>query len=557
MSAPVIRRLRVKANSLARSLAVKRASSADAVLRRQLAHAIFIIAMSVLLWRALTAHFLPAHTPTLDLPDRRSLQAAHVAVSRFRSINSQIATQPNTSFADDRQNYHTLITLCRIPPAFVSRMNPQNRRNLLIRLTVNSAPPLSFSTMPKLIIVDVQNGLGNRLRALASALEFAYFTRRILVVMWSRDAHLDASIYHLFDSSVLRNLILIHTPLPWPIQPQHLHLPNAYPNSTLPDSSTFHSSVAYYNLMAKDSTPKSKQTPLTRLAVSSNQHIYVKTAYVLRSPYAPNTLINAFVQALTPSPRVRALVRYATLAAGGENALHTMIGVHIRSRSLAQDNDQVDYQCEYSIKGAAVTNSWRMQSTPTFFIPQMKTCRRHWAAIVSRSYLLTARKAELGIGHARYLVDLRHLPRFFVSVDSKAALSELYRHFRREDISTLARDCDDRGPECAQYAFADMILLSRTGALLASGWSSFSEAAQRLRVRPPDVDPSSNAGYFVRTSGINFGWTWKHKLRKKLLSWLWGGAKDVTNFMTEEERNLICKRRRAEHAQSTGVMKTA
>ncbi|PXF48142.1 hypothetical protein BWQ96_02094 [Gracilariopsis chorda] len=551
MSAPVIRRLRVKANSLARSIAVKRASSADAILRRQLAHAIFIIAMSFVLWRALTTHFLPAHT-TLELPDRRTLQAAHIAITRFRSIGSQIAAAPNSTFADDRANYHTLISDCRIPPAFVSRMDPQNRRNLLIRLSAHSDAPLSFATMPKLIVVDVQNGLGNRLRALASALEFAYFTRRVLVVIWSRDAHLDASMHHLFDSSVLQNLIVIHTPISWPIQPHQVHLPNSYPLTTSQYLPPSHPSVAYYNFMAKDSTPKSKQTPLTRLAESSHQHIYVKTAYVLRSPYAPNTLINAFVQALTPSPRVRALVRYATLAAGGENALHTMIGVHIRSRSLAQDNDQVDYQCEYSINGAAVTNSWRMQSTPAFFIPQMKRLRRHWTSIVSRSYLLTADKSELGNGHARYIVDLRHLPRFFVSVDSKAALSALYRHFRREDISTLVRDCDDRGAECAQYAFADMILLSRTGALLASGWSSFSEAAQRLRVRPPDVDPSSNAGYVVRVSGINFGWSWRQKLRIRIQSWLWGRAGDVTGFMTEEERNLICKRRKAQRSRRAG-----
>ncbi|KAI0562468.1 hypothetical protein FGB62_59g119 [Gracilaria domingensis] len=480
----------------------------------------------------------------LEASDRQSAQEVDLAISQFRSHHRQILNFPNSSYVDDIANFHSLVTACRIPPVFVSRLGAEGRRQLLIRLSMNSDTIPSFEAMPKLLVVDVQNGLGNRLRALASALEFSYLTRRVLVVVWAADAHLNASIHHLFDQTVLRNLVLIQTPIPWPINPHNVY-PSSPLTSTTAANQTYESSVSYFNFMAKDS--KSKRSPLTQIPDSSDQHIYVRTAYVLRSQYAPGTLINAFFQALTPAPKVQLLCDRAQRAAGGEDALHTMIGVHIRSRTLAHDNERVDYQCEYSVQGAAVTNQWRSRSAPKNFIAEMKRMRREWPKVVRRSLLLTSKMNDITHGRARYLVDTRRVPKFFASVDTTSALNELYKQFPRKHIVTLPRNCDDRDAECVQYAFADMILLSRTGAMLASGWSSFSEAAQRLRVRPADIAPWRNDGYIIRTSGIDFGWTWEERLRAKILQWISGRTKHYESFASEKEREQVCSQKRIEH----------
>ncbi|CAN8075203.1 unnamed protein product [Agarophyton chilense] len=547
-----MRRLRHRATYIARAAATKRILPPNVALRRQLLHALFIISLALLLWNSLSNRIFGLQTD-FQSDQQSPLRDVDLAISDWRAQYSQLSNFPNTSFTDDVANFHTLITTCRIPPVFVSRLGVEGRRKLLIRLSAPSETIPSFENMPKLTIVDVRNGLGNRLRALASAMEFSYLTHRVLVVVWAADAHLNASIHHLFDQSVLHNLVLIQTPISWPIDPHNVHLTSTA--SLIPASDTEHtyqSSVSYFNFMARDSN--SKQSPLTQISDSHDKHIYVRTAYVLRSEHAPGTLINAFFQALTPAPQVRQLVDDMQRVAGGEQALHTMIGVHIRSRTLAQDNDKIDHLCEYSILGAETTNDWRLRSSPNNFIHEMKRVRRMWPQIVERSQLLSSRRRDIGRGNAKFLVNIRRAPRFFAAVDTTSALNELYQHFTRDHIITLHRNCDDRDAECVQYAFADMILLSRTGAMLASGWSSFSEAAQRLRVRPADMVPWSNEGYVIRTSGIDFGWTWREKLRTKVLRWIWGKRGDQKSLNSEKERELMCKQRRLErHWQNSAA----
>jgi hypothetical protein len=59
------------------------------------------------------------------------------------------------------------------------------------------------------VIVIVKYGLGNRLRALASAMSVAAATSRPLLLVWSRDAHCNCSFADLFEDSALGRFALL------------------------------------------------------------------------------------------------------------------------------------------------------------------------------------------------------------------------------------------------------------------------------------------------------------------------------------------------------------
>lgn len=443
-----------------------------------------------------------------EKPDPQVVEFASIAVRDQLTDSSK--RLPHYLFSDDAKNEAILIEQAKIPPVFATRLGTEGRRRLLFKLTHNSNGVPMFTSMPKVIIVDVQNGLGNRLRALGSAMEFAFVTRRVLIVLWAADAHINATMAHLFHPDLLSNLLIIEQPVRWPVNPNDIHSTLKAPGVTKFGDGSY---MKTFSFMAKDRDIFDATSCIKNFV---GMHIYVKTAYILQSNYTQRNLINAFIQALTPAPAVMKLVQDMEMRCGGPDALSAMVGVHVRSRSIAEDNDTVDHECEYTVDGAAVTNKWRGLSMPEHFIPEMRRVRAQWPAIVEQSHVLMSagkRFAHTIYPHASsdvresdlVLVDISVPPRFYVSADSIRTLDLLNQVFPKGDIVFLARDCDDRDAACMTYAFADLILLSRTGALLASGWSSFSEVATRLRKRRFGMDPSRNDGYVVRTSGIDFG----------------------------------------------------
>lgn len=515
---------------------------------------------------------------------------AQTAVEDFFASGDTVF--PDTSaFTDDFENSRLLIDSIRLPPVFVSRLGAENRRQLIRRLTVNCNGKASYDCNPKIMVLDVQNGLGNRLRALASALEFVFNSRRLLVLVWTPDAHINVTFSQLFDPVVVRNLIVINSTIEWPVNPNDID--GALANHTvfrISDAHVSHQSMTYISLMEKDiSFSRSISHNLNN--IPSKNHVYIRTAYLLQSYRngGPYRLVNTFLQALTPSPVVRKLVHRVEQHVGGENAIRQMIGVHIRSRSMRNDNAAVDYHCEYSIAGAARTDRYRSLSTPRHFIPEMISMRRKWPSIVDNSYTLVRRRNlepvskfiyltnnqtanwsiinfinhaientrtviweaqdnTMGNSANRILVDLNISPRFYVATDSVTSIEALRANFKSDDLVVLPRNCDDRSADCIFYAFADMIVLSRTAAMIQSGWSSFSEVAGRLRARPVSLDPNKNEGYTVRISGFDFGQasTWTRLcdfIQRSLRDFMRPLANDG-NATAQVRRIQICENRR-------------
>ena len=66
----------------------------------------------------------------------------------------------------------------------------QNRKYMLRRAKLN-------------LYIEPKNGLGNRLRALASAYVIAKNTNRKLIVVWLKDEHCEADFFDLFDKNYI------------------------------------------------------------------------------------------------------------------------------------------------------------------------------------------------------------------------------------------------------------------------------------------------------------------------------------------------------------------
>ena len=317
------------------------------------------------------------------------------------------------------------------------------------------------------VFVHVQNGLGNRLRAMGSGIALAKKTARVPVIIWERDAHLSASFGDLFNP----------TPAPDSQKPEHVLYKNllivdqGFPRWK--DIAVHEDTWRPYNYMLKDGEDATIHYPLPILGrgvanedvglenhvgddspsitadepIQSSAHIYLKTAYVGQTipRIVTRRQVNAELRRLSPVPTVVALFHSHPV-----KDLQKAIGVHIRSRGIERDNVGVDTECEYTASGARVTNYWRSRSGMSAFLNRMK------------HYIRLDRDAT-----------------FFVAADDIAVTRTLQKQFPGRILS-IERECDDRSPICVKYALADLMSLARTRKLLGSHWSSFSEAASRL-----------------------------------------------------------------------------
>lgn len=332
------------------------------------------------------------------------------------------------------------------------------------------------------LFIHAQNGLGNRLRALASGLALARATHRVPVVIWERDAHLTASVNQLlnisasgsdFDTILYRDLVVMDNFIPWshiPAQHSHLKLANYMQKDGSPASTNFvmrfHplsnsipinipsltvSSLQPLRTILQQMSTVSTQHFSDPTIIQQNHHVYFKSAYVAKvSPKSliSPTQVNNQLRALVPAPAVLAITSNFS-----ERLLQRSYGVHIRSRSLANDNVAVDNSCEYSPIGAWTTDFWRSRSQLPVFVNKM-----------------------------REIIRVHPDATFFLAIDNVGLAATLKATFPGK-INVIERDCDDRDAQCVVYAFADLICLSKTKRIYGSNWSSFSEVAGRLSNR--------------------------------------------------------------------------
>lgn len=363
---------------------------------------------------------LSDHAPVADN------YAVLTAVSKPRALKDLVAPEFiksawNTALGQRLANDY------QIPWDIMETMDVDAKRTLLTRLNqrMNHRAP---SQPSRVLFVHCMHGLGNRLRALASAMSFANQTDRELVVIWETDAHIAANFTDLFSDDLV---VLTHFKPKWPFRGY-----DKYDKAWL----TFE----FFNYMEMEGEGADKGQ---KIVDKPEKHFYFKSAYVMEA--APQLTDwdkdNAMLKSLTPVSEVTEMIKQHE-----NKGLENMIGIHIRDRTLDRDIKNVDFGTEYGDAASKEMEYWRRKSSYKTFMVEM---------------------------HEQLKKDPSL--RFYVATDTIDVIPKLESEFPGKIVST-SRNCDGRDGHCVRFALVDIICLSRTKQLIGSNWSSFTEAASRF-----------------------------------------------------------------------------
>ncbi|KAI0562243.1 hypothetical protein FGB62_63g017 [Gracilaria domingensis] len=316
-----------------------------------------------------------------------------------------------------------------IPEMLWRGMGELERKLLLLKL--ESKRRRGVKT-PRIMFVHTQYGLGNRLRALGSAMAFARRTGRVLVLIWVPDQHLNCRFTDLFvasDEFVVSNSFSPGEEWPFAL--------NKKKDRKMKD-------VKWYNFMRVNGV---KVTSSEQPVLDDRQrHIYVSTCYVIQSPVTPFIIrtTSSYWQVLrTLSPHVdvvRLVERFSSYP------LSNMIGIHIRGKNIKTDISGIN-ATDYSEESSRTTDYWRNLTKVDTFVEEMR----------------------------KQTADQL----FYVAADQKEVFAKLEHEFPSRIFYT-PRHCDSRDRDCLPFALADILLLAKCLSLRGSYWSSFSELSTRI-----------------------------------------------------------------------------
>lgn len=275
-----------------------------------------------------------------------------------------------------------------------------------------------LSPRPRLF-VDVQHGLCNRLRAMASAAAIAARTRRQLVVIWVPDHHCEARI-----GDVL-----------------------SYDGLVIEDRNGADlmrgQCARIYNYIEIEDGAHFQEEILPEGEPYHGQDIYIRSAYTLNSRFCADHDEQIFLRGLCPSQPVLALMRQVVFPSD--------VAVHIRM-STGQAYDHLSYEAPHNWpqhRHEELT-AWREKSNVERFIARLDR-----------------------------LLTEQNIQTVFVAADLESTYEDMMHRYGHR-VRWLKRRYYDRSVEQIQYAFADIMLLGAAPLFLASSWSSFSDVAQRL-----------------------------------------------------------------------------
>lgn len=315
-----------------------------------------------------------------------------------------------------------------IPWDIMATMDSATKRNLLQRL-YRAAAGRSDDSTPKILFAHVQHGLGNRLRAFASAMAFAKHTNRVLVLIWETDAHISAQFSDLFETDLP---VITKFKPSWPFT-EHFKFDKSW------------RMILGYNYMEVEGNGAVKDA---HISDDQNMHIYFKSSSIMKTDDKLSNweLDNDMLRSLKPVKLITDKVNHLQQNFN----LSQRIGVHIRDRTLARDIDHVNFSTEYGVKASATMDYWRHKSSHKVFAAEM-----------------------------RKLVQKDPSATFYVATDTTGVTKYFEKEFPGKILYT-ARDCDGRDGHCVRFALVDILALSKTKSLYGSNWSSFTEAAERF-----------------------------------------------------------------------------
>lgn len=321
----------------------------------------------------------------------------------------------------------------KIPWAVISSMEIKQMEKLLGNMNVRKArgdyDEVKHSGLAvRYVMIHVQNGLGNRLRVVASGLSFAQRTDREPILVWEKDVHFRGFYGDIFNESQTTFAVLNRFEPNWPIEPYG-------------ESDDAWKDVAFYNYLTKEDVGK-------EVVDDKNRNIYFKSSAIMNTEVTTWESENEQLRSLKVHGYITGMATRVT----NNKKFKAVCGVHIRNRYLDEDILGVkDNREMYHEDDAASVDKWRATSKYTNFVEEMKG-----------------------------LLNNGTIAKFFIASDTVEVLKKMEGLFPEGKVMYIERNCDDRSGKCEQYAMADVIVLSRTQVLLGSTWSSFTEAAMRL-----------------------------------------------------------------------------
>lgn len=184
------------------------------------------------------------------------------------------------------------------------------------------------------LYIDVQHGLGNRLRAMASAAAIAQATDRELVVVWQPDDHCECRLSDLF----------------------------AYDGAVI-DQSFIKDAVdcKTYNYMTIEGGEKNAP-----IQIEGSRDIYARSAFVLNSPHSDWANENRFLQTLLPVEAVQSLV--ASVRHPND------VSAHVRMEAgPGLDHNSHDSPENWQPEDQALIHEWRTKSHFSHFMARLDT----------------------------------------------------------------------------------------------------------------------------------------------------------------------------------------
>lgn len=277
------------------------------------------------------------------------------------------------------------------------------------------------------LYIEVQNGLGNRLRALASAFNIAKGSGRNLVLIWETNEHCEAKMPDLYDIGNLNELMELNN-IQFKIEEKRLDNYDYYISED-----------TIYNYML-DSQKN------TYIDDSVQKDIYIISACCLVNKHVTWQKECEFLRNLKVSMEVQAQLNiFATKIK--PNKIEDCIGVHIRMHQWGKSYENISNYTEEAKKSI---EKWRSASNWQVFLQEIKK-----------------------------ILSVNPGQKFFLCCDNETAYSELTKILPNTFIQT-DKIVFDRSKIQVQNAVVDLVLLSRTKEILGSNWSTFTEIAYRL-----------------------------------------------------------------------------
>lgn len=280
------------------------------------------------------------------------------------------------------------------------------------------------------IYINAKNGLGNRLRAFASAYVIAMATKRELVLIWIPDNHCGAKFSDLFKiNSVLSGVTVSDT-----------------------DIDGLNAEVIRYDVLENEFLVKDRlvynfMRESKDLYVDDTRHedLYIVSACVLKNKYTNWTKESAFLRKLDVVDSIAKQIKTF-------KRIHNMdqiIGVHIRMGQPPATSDYEDTS-KYSSQGKAALEIARGNSHWTVFLKEMQR-----------------------------ITKVKHNQKFFLCCDNEEAYNAINAEMKNNIIFT-PKVVYDRSIDQIVSAVIDAKLLAECKYGLGSPWSSFSELFERL-----------------------------------------------------------------------------